>query len=547
MTHDSEKVGIALGENFVDFLTRIDKISLEKIVEVAARCDCPEEFAGVVYLLETDLNIDIKLTLSDLKAELERLKKVDSLPPEIETYRYSFAVNEGKWIAFLRGTFFDNLREEIVSLYRLFNKIGKTKGSDLITLATQIMMERQFVAANKIIPVLERWVEEHPKATELDATLQVYASLINKPLQEGLREELDKARIELVKQIEVLGEILSNAEQSNWILRSLIEAEILYEDLNQPLEEVSSKGLADIIIWLMAENYEKKIGDYSTKEDISKLIMRFQLESALGLATASPQAKLEYNLLSLNYKDKMAKPKLAEKIILEAWKEARISRQPQEVGRELLALLMDYSNLPSSFLNKIPKHYEYITSYYQGDKIRLERALKRIKIKGTAPTETEMQEAVILDYLIQFVQNYIVNKMKANPKDLVVPEEKTDLDISLAERDIIDMIDAAIRRGIRSQDKRRAYHILEEQISSLYQRMLNLTQNELSVGEVIIYGIFNMYGIKISRQKAQEFILKHFKRMNVSLETSTKKRIDSVVQKALCIEIEEKILDRNIK
>jgi len=547
MAQDSEKAGIALGENFVDFLTRIDKIPLEKIVEVASRCSCPEEFAGVVYLLETDLNIPVELTLADLEAELTRLKKVDCFPPEIETYRYSFAVNEGKWIAFLRGTFFNNLQDDIKEIYQLFNKIGKLKGSDLITLATQIMMERQFIAANKVIPVLERWTEEHKKATELDAAIQVYASLIGKPIHPDLKKEMEDARKELVKQIQVLGDILSNAEQTNWILRSLIEAEILFEDLNQILEEISSKGLADIIIWLMANNYEKKIGDFTTQDDLAKLIMRFQLESALGLATATPQAKLEYNLLTLNYKDQMAKTKLAEKIILEAWKEARISRKAQEVGRELLALLMDYSDLPPSFLGKIPKHYEYITNYFQGDKIRLERALKRIKIKGSTPTEKEMQEAIILDYLIQFVQNYIVNKMKASPKDLEVPEEKTDLDITLAEKDVIDMIDAAIRRGIRTQDKRRAYHVLESQINSLYQRMLNLTQNELSVGEVILYGIFNAHGIKITRQEAQERILKHFKRMNVSLETSTKKRIDSVVQKAVCIEIEENILDRDIR
>ncbi|MHA1220789.1 MAG: hypothetical protein ACTSQB_03565, partial [Candidatus Heimdallarchaeota archaeon] len=258
-------------------------------------------------------------------------------------------------------------------------------------------------------------------------------------------------------------------------------------------------------------------------------------------------AKLEYNLLSLTYKDTMAKSKLSEQIILDAWKESRLTHQALESGREILAMLMDYSNLSNAFLTKIPRHFEFITTYYKAEKLRLNRGLERFKIKGAKPTETEMQEAVIVDYLIQFVKNYIVGKVKADPKDLIVPDEHIEIDLSIAEKDIVDMIDAALQRGLRTKNKSNAIRILEAQISSMYQRLLNVVYSEIGVGETIIYGVFNANKKKISREEAQELIMKHFKRMKVSLETSGKKRIDSVVQKAILIEVEEKIINRDIR
>jgi len=544
---EQDSTGVSLGENFADLLTRVDKLSLEKVVETAAKYDCSQEYAGIVYLLNNDLGIDPTLILDDLENEITRLEKAGKSVPPVETYLYNFSINEGKWIAFLRGTMMNNLQEDIKNLQSYLSRLGKLKGSDLITLATQIMMERQFIAANMIIPVLEKWSEEHDESNELDAALRIYASLIGEPVSSNIIKELNDAREELVKQIEVLGDILSNAEQSNWIIRSLIEAEILYEDLSQGLSEMTSKGISDIILYLLIQKYGKKIGDFTTEQDISKLIIGFQLESALGLSNATPQAKLEYGLLTLNYKEKLAKHKLGEQLIFDAWKEARLNEQPLNVGRVLLAMLIDYSDLSQEFLSKIPRHFEYVTTYFKSDKLRLQRALGRFKIKGSKPTEMEMQEAVILDYLIQFVLNYISGKMKADPHELEVPDEPTELDLRIPEKDIIDMLDAALKRGIRSQDRANAIKILEAQIRSMYQRCLNIVNDEVSVGETILYGLLNINGVKISREDARELILNHFKRMKVSLQTSGKKRIDSVVQKSICIEIEEKIIKRDIR
>lgn len=544
---EQDGTGISLGENFADLLTRVDKLSLEKVVVTAAKYDCSQEFAGVVYLLQNDLGIDPTLILDDLENEITRLEKAGKSVPKVETYLYNFSINEGKWIAFLRGTMLNNLQDDIKNLQSHISRLGKLKDSDLITLATQIMMERQYIAANMIIPVLEKWNEEHEGSNELEAAIRIFASIIGEPISGNIIKEMDDAKAELVKQIEVLGNILSNAEQSNWIIRSLIEAEILYEDLSQDLDEMTSKGIADIILWLLIQKYGKKIGDFTAEQDISKLIMRFQLESALGLSSATPQAKLEYGLLTLNYKDKLAKKKLGEQIILEAWKEARLNDQPQNVGREILAMLIDYSNLSPEFLSKTPRHFEYVTTYFQSDKLRLTRALGRFKIKGSKPTELEMQEAVILDYLIQFVLNYISGKMKADPRELEVPDEPTELDLRIPEREIIDMIDAALKRGIRSQDRGNARKILDSQILSMYQRCLNIVNDEVTVGETFLYGLLNVNGVKITREEARELILQHFKRMKVSLETSGKKRIDSVVQKSVGIELEEKIIKRDIR
>ncbi|MCG3253788.1 MAG: hypothetical protein KAX09_08060 [Candidatus Heimdallarchaeota archaeon] len=544
---EQDSTGVSLGENFADLLTRVDKLSLEKVVETAAKYDCSQEFAGIVYLLNNDLGIEPILILDDLNNEITRLEKAGKSVPQVETDLYNFSINEGKWIAFLRGTMMNNLLEDIKNLQSYLSRLGRLKGSDLITLATQIMMERQFVAANMIIPVLEKWCEEHEASNELEAALRIYASIIGEPVSSNIIKEMNDAKVELVKQIEVLGDILSNAEESTWIIRSLIEAEILYEDLSQELSEMTSKGISDIILWLLIQKYGKKIAEFKAEQDISKLIMRFQLESALGLSNATPQAKLEYGLLTLNYKDKLAKKKLGEQLIFDAWKEARLNNQPLNVGREILAMLIDYSNLTQEFLSKIPRHFEYVTTYFKSDKLRLQRALGRFKIKGSKPTDMEMQESVILDYLIQFVLNYISGKMKADPHELEVPDAPTELDLRIPEKDIIDMLDAALKRGIRSQDRANARKILDAQILSMYQRCLNVVNNEVSVGETMLYGLLNINGVKISREDARELVLNHFKRMKVSLQTSGKKRIDSVVQKSVSIEIEEKIIKRDIR
>ena len=333
MVHKSEHEEILIGENFTDFLTRVDKIPLETKVEKASEYKCAHELAGVVYLLSNEFNIDPKLVLSDINNELERLKSLDSSPPIIESYLYNFAINKGKWIALFRGALYNSLIDDLESLKAKLSKLNKLKGSDLITLATQILMERQFIAANKLVPIFERWEEENPKANEFDLAKQIYASLTKREISIEIIKEFEEAKNELHKQVEVLGNILSEADQTNWIIRALIEAEMLYEDLCQPLEEMTSKALSDIIIWLLAIKHEQSKGNFATKLDMGNMITRFQLESAIGLSNATPQAKLEYNLLALNYKDNLVKPKLAEKIIFDAWKEFLITSQMIDIGR----------------------------------------------------------------------------------------------------------------------------------------------------------------------------------------------------------------------
>ena len=171
---DQENAGIPLGDNFADLLTRVDKIPLEKVVETAAKYDCSQEFAGVIYLLNNDLEIDPQLILSDLNGELKRLEKAGSEIPKVETYMYNFAITEGKWIAYLRGALAKSLIDDIKNFQSLISKMSKIKGSDLITLATQIMMERQFIAANKLIPVIEKWVDEHTNSTELSSSQNIF-------------------------------------------------------------------------------------------------------------------------------------------------------------------------------------------------------------------------------------------------------------------------------------------------------------------------------------------------------------------------------------
>ena len=535
-----------LGENFIDLMTRIEKLSLEKIVGISSEYNCRREFAGVVYLLNQDLNIDPKLVIDDLKHELKRLKKVNQEVPEIESYLYNFAISEGKWIGYLRGSLPAILIEQGKKIQPLFAKLGKTKGNELITLGTQIMMERQFIAANSISPIIEKWEEEHPDSSYLDATIKILAGFKNEIISDKLKKELDDERKILYEQIEVLGEILSNAEQSNWIIRSLIEADILFEDLNQNLDEISYKGAADILLWIAAKAYEKESGDYTAQEDISKLIMKFQLESAIGFTSATPMATLEYDLLSLTYKDDLAKPKLAEEMLINTWKEARLGKDPIEVGREILALLIDYTNVSMEFLSKVPQHFDFVIENYELEKMRLNRALERIKVKDKTPSEKEKQEAVVLDYLIQFTVNYIVGKMNADVNDLIVPERAPDLDILSEEKEIVDMIDAAILRGIRTKDKKKAIEIVESQILSQYQRLLDVVKDEVTVGESIIYSVFNSHGIEITREEARELVLEHFRRMMVSTGSTGKKRIDSAVRKAVSIEIEEKIIKRDM-
>ncbi|MHA1124496.1 MAG: hypothetical protein ACTSO7_02190 [Candidatus Heimdallarchaeota archaeon] len=543
---DSNPDSFSLGESFADLLTKVDKIPLEKIVATSSELGCPRIYGGVITLLSHDLGIDSKLVFSDLEAELARLKNVGEEYPDIETYLYNFSIAEGKWIAYLRGSIQKILSEDIKKLKPIMSNLSKAKGKDLIPIATQILMERQFIAANLIIPIIERWVEEHKEATELDIAIRILAAYFEKPISDEFKHKMVKTKQELFNQIQMLGDILASSEQTNWIIRALIEAEILHEDMSQELEKMSYKGLSDIIIWMLFDELEKQAGDYTIADDISKMIVRFQLESELGVKKASPLATLEYNLLHLNMKDDLAKPKLAEDMIIIAWKEARLSGSAMDIAREILALLMDHSIVTAEFASKVPRHFDYVVDHYRNDRMRLVRALERIKIKGKEATDNEKREAVILDYLVQYVVNYILGKSRADPKDLEVPEDRPEIELTQEQRDIIEMIDAALQRGIRAQDKKKALEILDAQILSQYQRLLIYVKDELNVGEYVIYGLFNMNGIQITKKEARELMLGHFKRMRVSEKTSGKKRIDSVVRKAISIEIQEKIIERDI-
>ncbi len=190
---NEKQKGIPLGDNFVDFTTRVDKISLETLVEVSAKYNCKQEFAGVIHLVSTDLNITPELILNDLQYELKRLEKIGEELPEIETYFHKFAISEGKWIAFLRGSYPKNLITEGKKIQTQFTKIGKVKGSDLITLAMQIMMERQFIAANTILPVIDKWVEEHYESTNFDAALHILRGYLKRNDFDDIIKQMEEA------------------------------------------------------------------------------------------------------------------------------------------------------------------------------------------------------------------------------------------------------------------------------------------------------------------------------------------------------------------
>ncbi|MBD3190322.1 MAG: hypothetical protein GF308_06745, partial [Candidatus Heimdallarchaeota archaeon] len=142
----NEKEHSKLGERFKDLETRIDNIPLETAVEVSNQYNCSPELAKVIYLLNSDLNIDPQLILADLEWELNRLAQQGHPLPKVGSYYYNFAVKEARWIAFLRGTFPNTLKKATKKFYRLHKKMNERRTEDFEDLAMEIVMERQYVA-----------------------------------------------------------------------------------------------------------------------------------------------------------------------------------------------------------------------------------------------------------------------------------------------------------------------------------------------------------------------------------------------------------------
>ena len=72
---NEDEKGIALGDSFIDFTTRVDKIPFETVVAVATEQGCKQEFAGVIHLLASELNIEPKFVIDDLQKVMHPIRK----------------------------------------------------------------------------------------------------------------------------------------------------------------------------------------------------------------------------------------------------------------------------------------------------------------------------------------------------------------------------------------------------------------------------------------------------------------------------------------
>jgi hypothetical protein len=538
---------VALGDNFTELLTRVDRLPLEITVSIATEYDCPHEFAGIIYLLQKNLGLEPELVVADLKYHLagDKIDEEGNLTLADSTL-LNYAVDEGKWIAYLRGIFPKNLYEGVSRIKKFNNEFKKADENNRAPLATQLLIQKQYYSAKIIEPVITQWHMMHEDSLVYDALINIIAAIKKEPIENITQDEVLNAINELKAHIEELGNTLAESEDdSSWVIRAAMEADILMEEYNQTVQQIGPKGAGALVLLFALKNYEKLVDKQNEKENIQELMIQFQLESDLGFSTATPLATLEYKLLQLKKKPKNEQLKYGRSIIREAWKEYLITTNPVDVGGKILGLFIDYGNLPFQFASKLPRHFEYVCDNYQKDPIRMARAFERYPKRGKL-TEKEELEAIILDYLYQFLDNYLIGNTKPDINTIRIPSKANDLELSSQEREIIELIDAGLRRGIRTKDRKAALEILSDILESMYMKALNLMKDEIAVGISILYGILNMHSIVVTRKEAQDLLLKHFKRMNVSMRDSPKKRIDSVVRKAILIEIEEQIIDKKL-
>jgi len=229
---------------------KVRRVPDEAAEEVANKFGVPIEVARVAYRVMLDGVItDIGKGCEILMREFSRREKVGLPVPDVGSYIMTVALNEGKWIEYLYGRLAKVLLREVRNLENLARSVSE----EVEPTSEQIMAiltQRSRIGRVYLKSIIRRWVNDHEGATIADAIRAIAGGLLG-PNVESVEDAVNGAKAALLIRFRRYEQLLQEGEESRMLPKTLETLRRVIEEIQIPLDHVSEKTAAEIIIELI--------------------------------------------------------------------------------------------------------------------------------------------------------------------------------------------------------------------------------------------------------------------------------------------------------
>ncbi|MFX0045421.1 MAG: hypothetical protein ACFE8Z_06210 [Candidatus Hermodarchaeota archaeon] len=250
---DLEKLAVAsrqklvqeFADTFADLNERARRAPTSEAERIAEKYSCSFQIASIAYLIELDGIMSARDAIVLLSQELERLALIGDPVPDLPGNVMEFALREGKWIQHLYGKFIRELEFKIREVANLESSLEDE--SPPIEKAVSVLASRMKLAQTFIAPLVEAWMEEHPKSTS-DDVLVSFGPVITGWKLSTLRGRLNQLKRRNQAFLRMLGSVLMDTSDSATADLSAKRLGTLIDSLDKPLDQLSVDATAHLLV-----------------------------------------------------------------------------------------------------------------------------------------------------------------------------------------------------------------------------------------------------------------------------------------------------------
>ncbi|MHA2378796.1 MAG: hypothetical protein ACXADO_04325 [Candidatus Thorarchaeota archaeon] len=250
---DLEKLAIAsrqklvqeFADTFADLSERARRAPASEAERIAEMHSCSFQIATIAYLIELDGIMSTREAIALLSQELERLALIGDPVPDLPGNVMEFALREGKWIQYLHGKFVRDLELKIREVANLESSLEDEVPP--IEKAVSVLASRIKLAQTFIAPLIEAWMNEHPKSTSDDVLISFGPAITGWKIS-TLRGRLNQLKRRNQAFLRMLGTVFTQAPDSATADLSAKRLNTLIDTLGQPLDQLSVNATAHLLV-----------------------------------------------------------------------------------------------------------------------------------------------------------------------------------------------------------------------------------------------------------------------------------------------------------
>ena len=232
-------------EKYANLRERVRRVPEADAQKIADELSCPLEIAMIAYLINMDGIMGVKQAVRLLSAELQRRATVGEDVPNLPGNIMEFALNEGRWVSHIYGSFVRQIELQVRELANL--EEGMEISSIEVEKALSIVLARTKMSETIIAPVIEEWHKDHPKATSKDA-LVFFGQAITKWNVNTLNGKFIQVQRRNQALFRVLRESLLTALDSYTMDASINRIDSLIEDLGHPFDDMNLRAVSHFLL-----------------------------------------------------------------------------------------------------------------------------------------------------------------------------------------------------------------------------------------------------------------------------------------------------------